>query len=99
MRTPSIYSQDDPISAALQPASDETETERKARLEQEAEAKRISEEIDEELRLERERIKRSKGDVKVTYKAWQLLFAGYMRIYSWIWLATLASASGTRYAL
>ncbi|KAF4571609.1 hypothetical protein EYR40_008106 [Pleurotus pulmonarius] len=64
MRTPSIYSQDDPISAALQPASDETETERKARLEQEAEAKRISEEIDEELRLERERIKRSKGDVK-----------------------------------
>ncbi|KAJ8519069.1 hypothetical protein ONZ45_g3954 [Pleurotus djamor] len=65
MRTPSIYSQDDPISAALQPSALETELERKLRVEQEAEAKRISEEIDEELRLERERMKRSKGDVKL----------------------------------
>lgn len=65
MRTPSLYSQDDPISAALKPDPAESDAERDARLEAEAEAKRISEQIDEDLRLERERLRRNKGDVKV----------------------------------
>ncbi|PPQ76450.1 hypothetical protein CVT26_012962 [Gymnopilus dilepis] len=65
MRSPSLYSQDDPISAALKPPSSETESERAFRLEQEAEAKRVSEQIDEDLREERERLKKRKGDVKL----------------------------------
>jgi len=65
MRSPSIYSQDDPISAALKPSPTETEAERSARLVREADAKRVSEQIDEDLRLERERLKRRKGDVKL----------------------------------
>ncbi|KAF9450073.1 guanine nucleotide binding protein, alpha subunit [Macrolepiota fuliginosa MF-IS2] len=65
MRTPSLYSQDDPISEALKPSPTETEAERIARLQYEAEAKRISEKIDEDLREERERFRRKKGDVKL----------------------------------
>lgn len=65
MRTPSIYSQDDPLTEALRPPESETEFQRRNRLEQEAEAKRVSEQIDEELRLERENLKRKRGDVKV----------------------------------
>lgn len=65
MRTPSLYSQDDPITAAMKPPPSETEPERAARLVAEAEAKRVSERIDEDLREERERLKKKKGDVKV----------------------------------
>ena len=66
MRTPSLYSQDDPISAALKPSPMETEAERTSRLYAEAEAKRVSEQIDDDLREERERLKKKKGDVKVS---------------------------------
>ncbi|KAG6331612.1 hypothetical protein ID866_7476 [Astraeus odoratus] len=65
MRTPSIRSQDDPLSLALRPPPTETEVDRQVRLHQEAEARRISEQIDEELRAERKRLERSKGDVKL----------------------------------
>ena len=65
MRSPSIYSQDDPITAAMKPPPTETEAERKIRLQLEDEAKRVSEQIDEDLREERERLKKKKGDVKV----------------------------------
>ncbi|KAJ7928843.1 guanine nucleotide-binding protein [Mycena leptocephala] len=69
MRTPSIYSVDsavDPISQVMRAShASETPEERKARLEAEAEAKRVSEQIDEELRLEREKLRRSRGDVKL----------------------------------
>ncbi|KAF8150073.1 guanine nucleotide binding protein, alpha subunit [Crassisporium funariophilum] len=65
MRSPSLYSQDDPITAAMKPPLTETEAERSARLYAEAEAKRISEQIDEDLREERERLKKKKGDVKL----------------------------------
>lgn len=65
MRSPSVYSQDDPISAALKPSPSETESERAFRLEAEAEAKRVSEQIDEDLREERERLRKKRGDVKV----------------------------------
>jgi guanine nucleotide-binding protein subunit alpha len=79
MRTPSIYSQDDPFSEALKPPATETEAERIARLAAEAEAKRVSEKIDEDLREERERLRRKKGDVKVCSGAPLVLF---WRIYS-----------------
>ena len=65
MRSPSIYSQDDPITAAMKPPPSETEVERRRRLEAEADAKRVSEKIDDDLREERERLKKKKGDVKV----------------------------------
>ncbi|KAK0223438.1 guanine nucleotide-binding protein [Armillaria fumosa] len=65
MKTPSLYSQDDPITEALRPPPTETEAERFARLQAEAEAKRISEQIDEDLRQERENLKRKKTDVKL----------------------------------
>ncbi|KAG7089367.1 hypothetical protein E1B28_011057 [Marasmius oreades] len=64
-RTPSLYSQDDPITEALKPPPSETETERQIRLQEEAEAKRISEQIDEDLRQEREVLRRRRGEVKL----------------------------------
>ena len=66
MRSPSLYSQDDPITAAMKPPPTETESERRIRLQLEDEAKRVSEQIDEDLREERERLKKKKGDVKVS---------------------------------
>lgn len=75
MRSPSIYSQDDPITAAMKPPSSETEVERTRRLEAEAHAKRVSEQIDEDLREERERLKKKKGDVKVGYLYYFLIHA------------------------
>ncbi|KAG6830877.1 hypothetical protein H0H92_014242 [Tricholoma furcatifolium] len=65
MQTPSLYSQDDPLSTAMRPSISETDSQRRTRLFAEAEAKRVSEQIDEELRQDRERMKRSKGDVKL----------------------------------
>jgi len=47
-----------------QPPPQETDAQRTARLEREAEARRISERIDEGIRQDRERFKKSKGDVK-----------------------------------
>ena len=64
-RTPSIWSQDDPLSQVIQAPQSETEQDKIARLQREAEAKRVSEQIDEEIRQDREKLKRSKGDVKV----------------------------------
>lgn len=66
IKTPSLYSQDDPLAEALKPPSFETDAERYARLQAEAEAKRISEQIDEDLRQERERLRRKRADVKVS---------------------------------
>ncbi|KAG6919184.1 hypothetical protein DXG01_008482 [Tephrocybe rancida] len=65
MRTPSIYSQDDPLSSVMRPSTSETDQQRRARLLAEAEARYVSEQIDEELRQERERMKKNKGDVKL----------------------------------
>jgi guanine nucleotide-binding protein subunit alpha len=65
MRSPSLYSQDDPITAAMKPPESESESERAVRLEFEAEAKRVSEQIDDDLREEREKLKKKKGDVKL----------------------------------
>ncbi|GJJ13078.1 hypothetical protein Clacol_007328 [Clathrus columnatus] len=51
---------DDPLTRALQPSSSETSSEREERLRTEREAKRISDEIDEELRRERVALKKKK---------------------------------------
>ncbi|EIW84234.1 guanine nucleotide-binding protein [Coniophora puteana RWD-64-598 SS2] len=65
MRTSSIRSTDDPLSLAMLPPESETDAERVARLQSESDARRISEQIDEELRIERERLKKNKSDVKL----------------------------------
>jgi hypothetical protein len=64
-RISSRHSQEDPFTAALRPPEAETEHERKSRLLLESEAVRISEQIDEDLRAERERLRKAKDDVKV----------------------------------
>ncbi|KAI6155201.1 guanine nucleotide binding protein, alpha subunit [Pisolithus tinctorius] len=65
MRTSSIRSQDDPLSLALLPPLTESESDRQARLRREAEARRISEQIDEELKVDRRKWERSRDDVKL----------------------------------
>lgn len=67
-RPPSVSGADDPFTAAMRPPAFESDAERHARLEQEAEAKRVSDLIDEEIRRDKERFKRSKQDVKVCYR-------------------------------
>ncbi|EKM58246.1 uncharacterized protein PHACADRAFT_252432 [Phanerochaete carnosa HHB-10118-sp] len=55
----------DPIAAILRPPAGETESERQLRLQREAEAKRISDAIDEELRAEERRFRKRKEDVRL----------------------------------
>lgn len=55
----------DPFAAKLRPPPGEKEEERQIRLQQEAEAKRISDNIDEELKQDAKRIQKRKQDVKV----------------------------------
>lgn len=68
-RPPSVHSTStdygDPFAAKLRPPPDENEYDRQLRLQQEAEAKRISDNIDEELKLDAKRLQRRKQDVKV----------------------------------
>lgn len=92
MRTPSLYSQDDPFSAALKPSPSETDTERRVRQAAEAEARRVSEQIDEELRQERERMKRSRGDVKVCSDVLCTVSDAYTHVY----LVAATRSSGKR---
>ena len=60
----------DPISALLRPPPGENEHERQLRLQREAEAKRISDSIDEELKAEEKRFRKRKEDVKVRAHPW-----------------------------
>jgi hypothetical protein len=73
IRTPSINSAHselgDPLSAHLRPPPGESEHDRQLRLQQEAEAKRISDSIDEELRQDAKRLQKRKQDVKVCSSA------------------------------
>ncbi|GBE88344.1 Guanine nucleotide-binding protein alpha-4 subunit [Sparassis crispa] len=69
-RPPSVHSMattesGDPLAILLRPPATESDVDRAARLMREAEAKRISDSIDEELKQERERYKKSKQDVKL----------------------------------
>jgi guanine nucleotide-binding protein alpha-1 subunit len=77
IRSPSIYRDDDPISLALRPPLTESVPERLARQNLEAEALRISQCIDDQIRLDREKLKKSKTDIKVVN-----VFLLSVRIYS-----------------
>ena len=68
-RPPSALSSNpdaDPFSALLRPPAFETDHERDARLKREADAKRISDSIDEEIKADRERMRKSKQDIRVS---------------------------------
>ncbi|KAI0711965.1 G-protein alpha subunit [Cerioporus squamosus] len=67
-RPPSVHSSSadaDPFSVLLRPPASETEHERVARLNREADAKRISDSIDEEIKADRERMRKSKQDIRL----------------------------------
>ncbi|KAI9439798.1 G-alpha-domain-containing protein [Lactarius indigo] len=64
-RPPSVYSQDDPLAFALRPPDAETELERRARLKREADSKRISDIIDEQLKADKRNFEKSKQDVRL----------------------------------
>ena len=55
----------DPLAAAIAPPQDETPDARAARLRTEAEARRVSDEIDEQLKQERASRRRQRPCVKV----------------------------------
>ena len=59
------YTDDDPLSKALLPPANESEEERLARLQRESEAKKISDDIDEQIKLEKAALKRRRGQVRV----------------------------------
>lgn len=56
---------DDPLTLALMPPPDETLEQRQAREAAEAEAKRVSDEIDEQIKRERENERRKRRPVKL----------------------------------
>jgi guanine nucleotide-binding protein subunit alpha len=58
-------SDEDPLSIAIAPPPDETLEQRLVREAAEAEAKRISDEIDEQIRRDREHIKKVKKPMKL----------------------------------
>ena len=69
-RPPSVHSATtdaDPFTAFLRPPTSETEHERVDRLRKEADAKRVSDNIDEEIKADRERMRKSKQDIRVSF--------------------------------
>jgi len=81
-RPPSVYSQDDPLSSAIRPPDAETELERRARLQREAEAKRISDVIDEQIKVDRRIFEKSKQDVRVCFSPTPYLSLSHSHILS-----------------
>lgn len=79
-RPPSVYSQEDPLSSAIRPPDAETELERRARLQREAEAKRISDVIDEQLKVDRRIYEKSKQDVRVCFSPTPSLSLSYLTL-------------------
>jgi hypothetical protein len=55
----------DPLSAAMAPPPGETSEQRAGRLRKEAEAKRVSDAIDEELKAERAALKKKRKAIKI----------------------------------
>jgi len=64
-RPPSVYSQEDPLAFAIRPPDAESELDRRARIQNEADAKRISEIIDEQIKIDKKNYEKSKQDVRV----------------------------------
>lgn len=56
---------EDPFSLAIAPPSDETSEERAQRLQKEADARRISNDIDEQIRAEAAALKKAKRAVRL----------------------------------
>lgn len=56
---------DDPLTKAMAPPPDETEQQKLLRLKEEAEARRISDEIDEQIKEEKAAMKKRKKPIKV----------------------------------
>ena len=82
-RPPSLHSeQGDPFSAIMRPPPAETSEDRSARLQREANAKKISDSIDEAIKQDRERLKKSKEDVKVSVLSLCLWRAPWARVSS-----------------
>jgi guanine nucleotide-binding protein alpha-1 subunit len=51
----------------MRPPPTETDNERRTRILREAEAQRVSQTIDDQIRQDRENFKKKKGDVKACY--------------------------------
>ncbi|EIM90839.1 G-alpha-domain-containing protein [Stereum hirsutum FP-91666 SS1] len=64
-RPPSVLSQDDPLSLAMRPPASETDAQRQARLLEEANAQRLSDLIDEQLKQDKKKFDKAKEDVKL----------------------------------
>lgn len=64
-RPPSVLSTDDPLSLAMRPPASETDAQRQARLLEEANAQRLSDLIDEQIKQDKKKFDKSKEDVKV----------------------------------
>ncbi|CCM03094.1 uncharacterized protein FIBRA_05214 [Fibroporia radiculosa] len=68
-RPPSVHStttdSGDPFSAILRPPASESERDKLTRIQREADAKRISDSIDEEIRADEKRYRKNKQDVKL----------------------------------
>jgi hypothetical protein len=61
----SLFRDDDPLSKVMAPPTNETPEDREARLHAEAEAKRISDAIDEELQLQAKAERRAPRPTKM----------------------------------
>ena len=90
IRAPSVHSQDDPLTLALRPPPFETEEERDIRLREEAEAKETSDKIDEDIKLEKQRLQKAKGNVKVYISS----RFGTSRVID-LWMLYIASLAGS----
>lgn len=64
-RPPSVLSTDDPLSLAMRPPASETDAQRQARLLEEANAQRLSDLIDEQIKQDKKKFDKAKEDVKV----------------------------------
>ncbi|VDB84811.1 unnamed protein product [Peniophora sp. CBMAI 1063] len=64
-RRPPADLSDDPLTLALRPPETETEGERRIRLQKEAEAKRVSEQIDEQLRQDKRQWDKQRQDIRL----------------------------------
>lgn len=70
----------DPLAAIIRPPSSESDEERQLRLQREAEAKKISDRIDEEISQDEKRFKKQKQDIKVCLSKYRSSRAIYLTV-------------------